>query len=34
MRATPVDNDGVTHPTHECYVAFITEDAREEALTH
>lgn len=34
MRATPVDNDGVTLPTHECYVAFITEDAREEALTH
>ncbi len=34
MRSTPLDNTGVTYPTHECYVAFITEDAREAALTH
>lgn len=33
MRATPVDNDGVTLPTHVCSVAFITEDAKTAALT-
>ena len=33
MRATPVDNDGVTLPTHVCSVAFILEDARTAALT-
>jgi hypothetical protein len=33
IRATPVDNDGVTLPTYDCYVAFITEDARTAALT-
>lgn len=33
IRATPLDNDGVTLPTYECYVAFITEDARTAALT-
>ena len=33
IRSTPLDNDGVTLPTHVCSVAFITEDARTAALT-
>lgn len=33
IRSTPLDNVGVTLPTYECYVAFITEDAKTAALT-